>query len=213
MEAAMSYFSGFSSGFGLSAALIAAIGAQNMFVLRQGLRREHVAPVVLFCAAADLVLVAAGVAGSGTVLKAIPWLALVLTLGGAGFLLWYGVGALRRAVTPGTLVAETAGGTAPLGAILMRAAAFTFLNPHVYLDTMMLMGAVGGALPGGARPAFVAGAGTASAVWFTALGFGARILRPVFARPVAWRILDGLVAAIMLALACLLLARALGPLV
>ncbi|MBB2202955.1 LysE/ArgO family amino acid transporter [Gluconacetobacter tumulisoli] len=204
----MSLSSSFASGFGLSAALIVAIGAQNMFVLRQGLRREHIVPIVMFCALADLALVAAGVAGIGQVLAILPGLAQVLTLGGTAFLLWYGLDALRRAIAPGTLVADAGGGNATLAAVLGRAVAFTFLNPHVYLDTVMLMGAAGGALPGAMRPVFVAGAGTASTTWFVALGFGARLLRPVFARPVAWRILDGLVAATMFALAGLLAARA-----
>jgi L-lysine exporter family protein LysE/ArgO len=196
----MLYTPAFLSGFALAAALIVAIGAQNTFVLRQGLRREHVGAVVAFCIAVDVILMAAGVAGLGAALRQVPGLAPVLTLGGAVFLLWYGIGALRRAVAPGSLVA--AGEGAPsLGRVLVRAAAFTLLNPHVYLDTMLLVGAVGAQQPIGARPVFVAGASSASILWFAGLGYGARLLAPLFARPAAWRVLDGLVAAVMLVLA------------
>jgi L-lysine exporter family protein LysE/ArgO len=209
--------SSFASGFGLAAALIVAIGAQNVFVLRQGLRRRHVAPVVAFCILSDLLLVSAGVAGVGVLLHTLPGLVRQLTwgltLGGAAFLCWYGIGALRRALAPGALVADGAQGPDmgqdTLGGTLGRAATFTYLNPHVYLDTVLLMGAVGGALPGEARPLFVAGAGTASAIWFVVLGYGARLLGPVFARPAAWRVLDGAVAVVMLTLAAKL--AGIGP--
>jgi L-lysine exporter family protein LysE/ArgO len=194
----------FLSGFALCASLIVAIGAQNVFVLRQGLVREHVPAVVAFCAIMDLLLVAAGVSGAGALLHAIPGLAPALTLGGAVFLTWYGVSALRRAAKPGALTAT--GATAPksLAVVLRAAAAFTLLNPHVYLDTVLLMGSIGAAQPPALRPVFVLGAGTASLVWFAALGFGARLLAPVFARETAWRVLDAIVAAIMLTLAVLL---------
>jgi len=205
----MSLLPSFSSGFLLGASLIVASGAQNMFVLRQGLKGEHVLPVVCFCAAADLVLTAAGVLGAGAGLRAVPGLALVLTLGGAAFLLCYGIMARRRAARPGILL--PAGGEPPasLAATLGRTASFTFLNPHVYLDTVLLMGAVGGSQPGSGRPAFIAGAGAASLLWFSTLGFGARLLTPFFARPAAWRVLDGLVGLVMLALAAALVAGAL----
>jgi L-lysine exporter family protein LysE/ArgO len=205
----MTELSVFARGFALSAALIVAIGAQNIFVLRQGLRREHVGPIVLFCAAADLVLISLGVAGVGALLRQASGLALALTMGGAGFLGWYGVCALRRAVLPGALAAEPGQERSSLRGALARAAAFTLLNPHVYLDTMLLVGAVGAAQPHGTQPVFVAGAGCASAVWFTALGYGARLLAPLFGRPAAWRLLDGAVAAIMLTLAGTLAAQAL----
>ena len=200
----MFLISSFVNGFGLTAGLIVAIGAQNTFVLRQGLRREHVGPVVCFCALADLLLVACGVLGVGAALRALPDVRSILTGGGAAFLFWYGAGALHRAATPAALQAAKEQGASPLAAVLGKTAAFTLLNPHVYLDTLLLMGAVGGSLATSAQPYFVAGAGTASAIWFTALGFGARLLAPVFARPAAWRVLDGSVAAIMLSLASLL---------
>jgi L-lysine exporter family protein LysE/ArgO len=143
----------------------------------------------------------AGVAGLGAALRDMPGLALVLTLGGAGFLGWYGLGALRRALVPGAL--DATGGQAPpsLGLALARAAGFTLLNPHVYLDTVLLVGTVGSAQPGNARASFVAGAAVASLSWFAALGYGARLLAPLFARPAAWRLLDGAVAATMIVLA------------
>lgn len=199
----------FLSGFALSAALIVAIGAQNLFVLRQGLRREHVGPIVLFCAAADATLIAAGVAGVGAVLAALPGLAMVLTIGGAAFLGWYGIQALRRMAAPG--IVEVAGGEGiSLGRALAATAGFTFLNPHVYLDTVLLMGAAGSAQPMALRPVFVAGAASASFAWFAALGYGARLLIPLFSRPAAWRVLDAVVGATMLALAASLVVRALG---
>ena len=195
------------TGFALSLGLIVAIGAQNAFVLRQGLRREHVGLVVAFCAACDLALIAAGVAGLGAVLGTAPRLVTALSLGGAVFLGWYGISALRRALRPERLEAGTGGATLTRAGALARVAGFTLLNPHVYLDTVLLVGSVGAAQPAGAHLPFVLGAGLASAVWFTALGFGARFLAPLFARPLAWRVLDLLIGAMMLTLAAGLLRR------
>lgn len=201
-------FSAFAKGFALSLGLIAAIGAQNMFVLRQGLKREHVWPIVLFCAAADASLIVAGVNGLGTALSLVPGLAMALSLGGAAFLTWYGISALRRAASSSVLVIEGAAGLT-LGAALAGTAAFTFLNPHVYIDTVLLMGAVGTSLPSEERIPFIIGAASASFAWFASLGFGARILAPLFARPMAWRILDLAIGIMMLALATSLLRGAL----
>lgn len=195
----------FVTGFTLSAALIIAIGAQNAFVLRQGLKREHVIAIVAFCALADLVLIAAGVAGLATVLDQATVLVNVLTAGGALFLSFYGVSALRRALRPGALATGNADGRTPLRLVIAQAAGFTFLNPHVYLDTVLLVGSIGGRQPADLRPWFVGGAAAASCVWFSALGFGARLLAPVFAKPLAWRILDVLVGITMLILAGLLI--------
>jgi len=198
----------FAKGFALSAGLIVAIGAQNMFVLRQGLKREHVLPIVLFCALADASLIVAGVSGLGAFLTLVPGLAMVLSLGGAAFLAWYGVNALRRAASPEALaLADQPSIT--LGAALAGTAAFTFLNPHVYIDTVMLMGAVGASLPAMERPLFMTGAALASLSWFSALGFGARFLAPLFARPAAWRALDLVIGGVMLLLAASLLVGAL----
>jgi L-lysine exporter family protein LysE/ArgO len=199
----------FLAGFLLSGALIMAIGAQNLFVLRQGLRREHVAPIVLFCGTVDALLIIAGVAGIGAVLAAIPQLTIALSLGGAAFLAWYGVSALRRMAHPSSMsIAETQGIT--LSRALGTAAAFTFLNPHVYLDTVLLMGAAGSAQPQDLRPIFVTGAALASFTWFAALGYGARLLAPMFVRPAAWRVLDAIVGIVMLSLAASLVARVLA---
>jgi L-lysine exporter family protein LysE/ArgO len=170
------------TGFVLSASLIVAIGAQNAFVLRQGLRREHVAPIVAFCAITDALLMAAGVAGVGSVLQRVPVLADVLTFGGAAFLLAYGARAFWRARSAAALSAAPSSGAMPLSMALAQAAAFTLLNPHVYLDTVLLVGSIGAALPMENRAAFVAGAAMASLMWFAALGFGARLLEGVFAR-------------------------------
>ena len=199
----------FTKGFALSAGLIIAIGAQNMFVLRQGLRREHVLPIVLFCAGADATLILAGVNGLGSLLALVPGLSLAMGLGGAAFLGWYGVSALRRAAKPAALVVEQQAGLT-LGAALAGSAAFTFLNPHVYIDTVMLMGAVGASLPAAERPMFMAGAALASLTWFSSLGFGARFLAPLFSRPVAWRVLDVAIGVVMLILSAGLARGALG---
>lgn len=208
---AIPFLAPFITGFLLSAALIVAIGAQNLFVLRQGLRREHVGPIVLFCGAADALLILAGVAGVGAFLAALPQLAVALALGGAGFLGWYGLRALRRMASPEAMAVNEAGGVT-LARALLATAGFTLLNPHVYLDTVLLMGAAGSAQPEAARPLFVAGAATASFAWFAGLGYGARLLRPLFARPAAWRVLDALVGIVMLSLAASLAARALAGL-
>jgi L-lysine exporter family protein LysE/ArgO len=198
-----------TTGFALGLTLIVAIGAQNAFVLRQGLRREHVGAIVAFCATADALLMLAGIAGLATVLGHQPLLAAVLTAGGALFLAVYGLRALARARRGGALAA--AAGAAPLSrrAALAQTAAFTLLNPHVYLDTVLLVGSVGAQM-GAARWSFGAGAATASLVWFTALGFGARLLAPVFARPRAWQVLDVLIGLTMLGIAALLLRRLIG---
>lgn len=202
-------FAPFLSGFLLSAVLIMAIGAQNLFVLRQGLKREHVGPVVLFCGSADALLIAAGVAGVGAFLAAVPQLTLFLTIGGAAFLGWYGFKALRRMAAPEAM-AVASNGSISLGGAMAATAGFTFLNPHVYLDTVLLMGAAGSAQPAALRPIFVAGAVSASFTWFAALGYGARLLVPLFARAMAWRVLDAIVGITMLSLAASLLMRTSG---
>ncbi|MGM9427572.1 LysE/ArgO family amino acid transporter [Hydrogenophaga sp. MI9] len=195
----------FVQGLLLCFGLIVAIGAQNAFVLRQGLRREHVAPVVLFCALADAVLISAGVLGMAQALGESPRLAQALALAGAGFLAWYGWQALQRARHASQLSAETAGDGLSRGAVLAQAAAFTLLNPHVYLDTVMLMGSIGAQQPAGLRGWFVAGSSMASLVWFCGLGFGARWLAPLFRKPRAWQVLDGLIGLTMWVMAALLL--------
>jgi L-lysine exporter family protein LysE/ArgO len=227
----------FLQGLVLSLGLIVAIGAQNAFVLRQGLRREHVASVVLFCALADAVLITAGVLGMAQALGQHPGVARAMALAGAAFLAWYGWQALQRArlfgpqasshlrcesgapPLDGSLPPEGAdparGGPAPdrltHGAALTQAAAFTLLNPHVYLDTVLLVGSIGAQQPAGLRGWFIAGSSMASLGWFSALGFGARWLAPLFAKPRAWQVLDGLIGGTMWLLAALLLRHAMAP--
>jgi L-lysine exporter family protein LysE/ArgO len=195
-----------STGFGLSLGLIVAIGAQNAFVLRQGLLRQHVGAIVLFCGLADAVLMAAGVFGLATVLVAVPALAQALTVFGVVFLLFYGLRALWRARQPAALNAAAASSALSLAGALAQTAAFTFLNPHVYLDTVLLVGSIG-AQQGSARGWFVLGASLASLGWFVTLGYGARWLAPLFARPRAWQVLEVLIGLTMLLLALMLLKR------
>ena len=204
--------SAFTTGFVLSATLIIAIGAQNAFVLRQGIRREHVAPIVIFCAVADLVLIGAGVAGLAGILGNSPVLVSLLTIAGSAFLVWYGVRALSRALIPQSLQAAAGGEPVSLGNAIAQAAGFTLLNPHVYLDTVLLMGSIGTRQPPDLRVWFVGGAACASGVWFTTLGFGARLLAPIFARPLAWRVLDTLVGLTMLTLAVVLVRQGMAGL-
>ena len=199
----------FLQGLALSLGLIVAIGAQNAFVLRQGLRREHVGSVVLFCALADAVLITAGVLGMAQALGNHPGVARAMALAGAVFLAWYGWQALQRARHASHLQAAEGGAGLSHGAALAQAAAFTLLNPPVYLDTVLLVGSIGAQQPAGLQGWFVAGASIASLSWFTALGFGARWLAPLFAKPRAWQVLDGLIGATMWLLAALLVRHAL----
>ena len=190
-----------ASGLGLGLSLIVAIGAQNAFVLRQGLRGEHVAAVVAVCAASDAVLIAAGVAGTGALLRHVPWLVPMVRWGGAAFLLAYAVLAAWRGLHPASALTIDGAAERPgLRPVLLTCVALTWLNPHVYLDTVVLLGSVA-ATYGDDRWYFGAGAIVASALWFTGLGVGARLLRPLFARPRAWQLLDGAIAVVMATLA------------
>jgi L-lysine exporter family protein LysE/ArgO len=185
-------------GFMASFTLIAAIGAQNAFVLRQGIRREHVLPVVALCTVSDMALIAAGIAGVGAVINAHPAAVDIAKVGGALFLFGYGLLAARRAWRPSTLTPSEAA-PARLAGVLVTCLALTFLNPHVYLDTVVLLGTLANEHRDG-RWLFGIGAVTASAVWFFSLGLGARRLTGLFAKPMTWRILDGLIAAMMIGL-------------
>ncbi|WP_285646162.1 LysE/ArgO family amino acid transporter [Lentzea sp. NBRC 102530] len=177
--------------------LIVAIGAQNAFVLRQGLRRHAVGRVVAVCAISDAVLVAVGVAGFGALVDAFPRAVTVAAVVGGVFLLGYGFLAARRAFAPSAMTVDT--GTS--GRPVLTALALTWLNPHVYLDTVLLLGSIAAG-----RWLFGVGAVTASITWFVALGFGARLLSPLFAKPRSWRVLDGLIAAVMITLGVTLIA-------
>jgi L-lysine exporter family protein LysE/ArgO len=193
------------AGLGLGLSLIIAIGAQNAFVLRQGLRREHVLAVVLICAVSDAVLIIVGVAGGGALFTALPWLVEVIRWVGAAFLITYGVLAAVRAIRrpkpdADGLRSDAGPGATSLAVAITTCLALTWLNPHVYLDTVLLLGSVG-STHGGDRWWFAAGATLGSIIWFTSLGFGARLLAPLFAKPLAWRILDGIIAVVMIAIA------------
>ena len=187
----------FLQGLALSLGLIVAIGAQNAFILRQGLRREHVASVVFFCAISDALLIAAGVLGMAQALGERPMLANALALAGSVFLAVYGWKALNRALQQNGLLAAEDGQGLSWASAMAQAAAFTLLNPHVYLDTVLLVGSIGAQQPAGLQAWFVAGASSASLLWFCALGFGARWLAPLFAQPRAWQVLDSLIGLTM----------------
>lgn len=203
-------FSALLAGFAASAGLIIAIGAQNAFVLRQGLVRRHVGVVVAICTLADASLIVAGVAGVGALVRAWPALLQGLRFGGAAFLATYGAMAARRAWRGGGALDPTAGATLDRRRVVLACLAFTFLNPHVYLDTMVLLGGLSTRYAGAARWAFAVGAASCSVLWFSALGYGSRVLVPVFRDPRAWRVLDAVMAGFMLVLAGLLLLRPLG---
>ncbi len=193
------------SGFATTMALIAAIGAQNAFVLRQGIRGEHVLPVVAVCTVSDLLLIFAGIAGFGALIAAHPDIVTVTKFGGAAFLICYGLLAARRAAKPGTLTPADAA-PARLAAVLATCLALTFLNPHVYLDTVILLGALANEHQDG-KWLFGVGAVAASAVWFTGLGFGAKRLRHLFASARTWRVLDAVIAVTMIGLGVSLVLR------
>jgi len=195
-----------AAGLGLGLSLIVAIGAQNAFVLRQGLRLEHVAAVVAVCFLSDALLIAAGVAGAGALVTRVPGVIAVVCFAGAAFLLVYGLLAARRVFRPAALLPESGGSRTQLAVTVTTALALTWLNPHVYLDTVVLLGSLASTYDD-ERWWFAAGATVGSAVWFTGLGFGARLLRPVFARPAAWRVLDAIIAVVMVSLAVSLAVR------
>lgn len=188
-------------GFGLSAGLIVAIGSQNAHVLRMGLRRQHVGLTILVCIVCDMILIAAGVAGMGALIQGNAPLLAVARWGGAAFLTWYGLRAWRSAFSGSAL--NTASPAIQLNArqALSAVLAMSLLNPHVYLDTLLLLGAIGGQQAGDGKLWFAFGAMSSSAVWFVVLGFGARLLAPWFARPAAWRTLDAVIGTMMLGLA------------
>lgn len=189
------YLSGFLLGF----SLIVAIGAQNAFVLRQGLRRAHVFPICLFCGVSDVILIFAGVAGVGLMVTQAPVMERILFWGGVLFLISYGVLALRSAWKGGNAMDLKGETTQSLGAAMLTLAAFTWLNPHVYLDVLMI-GSLANAR-GAENWVYASGVATASVVFFFALGYGARALAPVFTRPLAWRGLDLVVGLTMIAIA------------
>ena len=192
-----------ATGFLTGLSLIVAIGAQNAFVLRQGLRREHVFAIVLFAAVSDAVLIIVGIAGLGAVIQGYPIALEVIRYFGAAYLIWFGVSALRRALNPSALEAGQGSGISIAKAIA-TVAALTYLNPHVYLDTVILLGGIGNQF-GSERWLFAIGAATASFVWFFSLGYFAKLLSRFVSSPKFWRILDGFIALVMFSIAVLLL--------
>ena len=193
----------FTRGAVLSGSLFAAIGAQTAFVLRIGLQRRHVFAAVLVCALCDALLVCCGVAGAGITLERLPWLMTAITIGGAVYLVIFGITALRRAVRGTSGLQLEAGTQTPLDRVILTAMAFTLLNPQVYVDTLVLIGGIGAREP--RRLVFAAGAMSASFVWYFSLGYGARLLTPLFARPRAWHLLDTGIGVLVLAIAASLL--------
>ncbi len=190
------------NGFGLGASLIIAIGAQNAFVLKQGLKGQFVFVVCSICFVCDAALIALGAGGFGTLAASSPLLLKATLWGGAGFLVLYGLLSFRAALRPVVLpVAEDSPSCGVLLKVAITTLALTLLNPHVYLDTVLLLGSVAAQFPGKDRLPFALGAMAASCVWFYGLGYGSRALEQIFRKPTAWRILDALVGAIMWAIA------------
>jgi L-lysine exporter family protein LysE/ArgO len=189
------------AGLALSAGLIIAIGAQNAHVLRQGLKREHVFLVAAMCSATDIMLITLGVLGFGTLIGSFPLLTKIAAWTGAGFLLFYGFLAFKSARKPKTLKVDdfSAGekSSGSLRAVILLTLAVSLLNPHVYLDTIVLIGGIAAQYPISQRIFFGLGAGTASIVWFFSLAYGARLLTPLFRKSLAWRILDVVIGVIM----------------
>lgn len=192
------------AGFALGFSLILAIGAQNAFVLRQGLRREHVFVLCLTCAVSDAILIAAGVVGFGSLATAAPWFEPMMRYCGALFLTWYGLRSLASAWRGGAALEVGEAKRTSLRAALLTVLAFTWLNPHVYLDTVVLIGSISAQYED--RMGFAIGAMSASFVFFFSLGYGSRVLSPIFARPRAWQVLDVLIGIVMLAIAWKLVA-------
>jgi L-lysine exporter family protein LysE/ArgO len=196
----------FSHGAALCASLIVTIGAQNAFVLRQGIMRSHVGKIVVLCMLSDFILIGAGVGGASALVERYPAFVHAMLYVGLAYLVWFGIGALRRAVKPGHAVLDTTGGmAAPMQQralpILLMTLALTWLNPHVYLDTFLLIGTAGAReVPSGRLP-FALGAMAVSAIWFVLLGYGARALAPLFKRAAAWRVLDGAIGGMVLFIA------------
>ena len=204
MDMTTNFYSAWIAGFTVCASLIASIGAQNLYVLRQAVQGEHVKSCVALCVLSDALLVALGVAGMAQMLTRYPSLAQYLTLGGAAFLLTYGLFAFRRMwLAPDAAMDAQEPQSAPRGmmSVLAALAAITLLNPHVYLDTVLLMGSIGAQQEGAGRWSYVIGAASASCLWFVLLALAGRRLRHWFANPRAWQVMDGITGVMMLVLA------------
>jgi L-lysine exporter family protein LysE/ArgO len=202
--------SSFIHGMLLSASLIVAIGAQNAFVLRQGLERRHVFPIVMLCATSDALLSVLGIFGMGGLFATSPLFLSAMAWAGALYLVWFGARSLRRALRPTGPLAPSASRAQSWQAAMGTTLALTYLNPHVYLDTVMILGNAGAHEPAGGQLAFWFGTTTASLLWFFSLGYGARLLRRWFLRPTAWRVLDCAIGVTMWSLAAALASRGLN---
>lgn len=200
----------FFTGFTLMLSLILAIGAQNAFVLQQGVRRQYIVMVVLTCFGIDSVLMVIGVLGLGTVISSSATLLRSIAIVGGVALAYYGFAALARIFKSEALDIETSNVDRPRKKVLSELLAISLLNPHVYLDTVILVGSVGAQQPENLRPIFILGSSLASLVWFAAIGFGGALFRPVFAKPLAWRIFDSFIAVMMFSLAYKLIKQALS---
>jgi L-lysine exporter family protein LysE/ArgO len=197
-------------GFGLGAGLIIAIGAQNAFVLRQGLKRQHLFVTASISTLCDAILIILGVGGLGAIIASVPALTIIATWGGALFLLFFGLRSFRSAMVTSALDADKASTQlASPGSTILAVLAFSLLNPHVYLDTVVLVGSVGAHYHANERVSFALGAVLASCTWFFGLAYGAAWLAPLFRRPLAWRILDIVVGCIMWTIAASLIWTAL----
>lgn len=190
----------FLYGLGLSLSLIVAVGAQNAFVLKQGLRGEHVGPIVAFCAVSDAIFMAIGVFGFGALTRHLPALAPMMLWVGAAFLFAYGILSFRRAMQGGEALSSDVKSASSLKAAMVFCFAITWLNPHVYLDTVLLVGSVAAKFDD-ARVAFWAGTSTGSALFFAALGYGARLLAPIMVTPRAWQVLEFVIGVVMITIA------------
>lgn len=195
------------SGLATSLGLIAAIGAQNAWVLRQGIRRQHIGVIVALCIASDVVLISIGTLGIGALVTSAPWVITAFTWAGSAYLCWFAWRSFRSALHPqpdGALSGQGSGGEA-LRPIVLTTLALTWLNPHVYLDTMVMLGGLANHHPGAGRWVFAGGAMLGSALWFTALGLGARALSGPLSKPSVWRVIDAAIGVMMLAIAAKLL--------
>lgn len=198
------------AGLGTGAGLIMAIGAQNAFVLRQGLLRQYVLPVVLVCILGDVACISAGVVGMGTVVQSHAYVLEFFRWAAALFLFFYGFTAARRALRGNSFLQAATGQASSLGKATAACLAFTFLNPHVYLDTVVVLGSIAAQYGENLKWTFAAGAIAASVLWFCGLGFGAALLRPLFQKPAAWRILDAIIALVMWTIGAVLLTKGLS---
>ncbi|MBE7214888.1 LysE/ArgO family amino acid transporter [Shewanella benthica] len=195
----------FIQGVGIGGSLIMAVGAQNAFVLKQGLKRSHSLPIAALCSIIDALMITAGVAGLGHLILAFPLIKDIASIGGAIFLLVYGARALKSSFNEQSLDQGTNSGTGTLKAAVLTTLGISLLNPHLYLDTVVLLGSISAQFEGADRPLFGAGAVLASFVWFFSLSFGARYLSPLFEKPKAWSYLDRFICLTMWTIALVLI--------